>query len=78
MRDSLKNLKKQLSIIDSSWDGMSSEIFKDIFTDDVQSLDIIIKNLDAIYKYEEYARLKYERCEQKVSMIVASGEGGGR
>jgi WXG100 family type VII secretion target len=70
IRTLFDDLKQHNSALDGMWDGPASEAFKTGFAADIKALEEVVKMLEGINKYEENARSKYDRCEQKVGDLV--------
>ena len=72
MKKQLQMLQKQSSILDSMWDGPTSESFKKEFITDMKTFNTIINNLQKINHYEALAKRKYDTCEKRIGQIVDS------
>lgn len=66
----IADLRTHNSALDAMWDGPSSEVFKANFEADIKALEEMIKSLKSLNEYEDYARDKYDDCEQKVADLV--------
>lgn len=71
IKKSMEDMKKDVTQLDSMWDGPTSEAFKKAFQDDMNALNTIIKNLEQIYNFETTAKSKYESCERQVASKVS-------
>ncbi len=70
IRDSINSLRDHNRTLDGMWDGIASETFKANFEADIKSLEEVVKTLEGINHYEDNARTKYNKCEQKVADLV--------
>ena len=70
IQKSIADLRDHNRVLDGMWDGPASEAFKTGFAADIKALEEVVKMLEGINKYEENARSKYDRCEQKVGDLV--------
>lgn len=74
----IKNIKKQIedmktsvSELDAMWDGPSSEAFRKTFNKDMKAMEDVIEGLEDLKKYEDQAKKKYEKCEDKVAELIS-------
>lgn len=66
----IADLKGHNAALDAMWDGPSSEAFKTAFAEDIAALEQIVKSITSLNEYEDNAREKYDKCEQKVADLV--------
>jgi len=64
MRESVAELQKM-------WEGPGSQAFHHAFLDDMNAVETVMKNLQSIYAYDTNAKKEYEKCERKVSSMIA-------
>ena len=68
----IQQLKNEYTALDSMWDGPTSEVFKAVYMDDIESLTENIQELRKLNRFESDARVKYDHCENRVGSIIAS------
>lgn len=66
----IADLKGHNTALDAMWDGPSSEAFKMAFAEDIEALEAIVKTIASLKEYEDNARVKYDKCEQRVADLV--------
>ena len=71
IKKQITEMKSSVSDLDAMWDGPSSEAFKKAFQQDMKAMNVIIKGLEGLHKYEDTAKRKYEDCEKKVSSLIS-------
>lgn len=71
IKKQIGEMKNSVSELDAMWDGPSSEAFKKAFQQDMKAMGEIIKGLEDIKNYEDTAKKKYEKCENKVSSLIS-------
>lgn len=71
MKSEMSKMIESVTQLDKMWDGPSSEAFAQVFQDDMNALNMLLDNLDKIYKYETTAKSKYDTCENGISQLIA-------
>ncbi len=71
MKKAMSDMKKNVSAIEKMWEGEAKQSFHGAWQNDMNELQSVIKNLSGIYKYETGAKVKYEKCERKVSDVIS-------
>lgn len=71
IKSKMMQMEGSVAEMDRMWDGPGCEAFKKAFRDDVKAMNLIIKHLEWVYRYEVKAKQEYEACESRVHELVS-------
>lgn len=79
MTDKINNLEQKINKmfdsmqeLDHMWDGSANEAFRNQFNIDYQTMKELIKELRYLINCMEYAKKRYEECEDDVYSLISS------
>lgn len=70
MQSQLDEMEKSVAELNVMWEGPAKEAFVKKFHSDEQDMLSVIKELEAIYSYEDQAKSVYEQCEKTINGMI--------
>lgn len=71
-REQMKKMFDSVNELDAMWDGPANDEFKRQFGVDYENAEAMCKTVDALIQSMEFAKEKYDRCDDEVAGIVAA------
>ncbi len=72
LKKEMAAMKQSVNQMNSMWTGEAKNAFVQAFNDDMNALNTLINNFEAIHRFEVNAKTKYDNCERQVEQLVNS------
>lgn len=70
IKKEIKSIYGEVKELDAMWDGSANEAFKKQFNNDYTTINEILSEISKFIGKMDYARYKYESCEQSISEMI--------
>lgn len=68
----LEAMQTDVEELNSMWSGEANKAFNQAFSSDIKALAELCSSLESIVAYEGTAKAEYDKCENKVSSLIAA------
>lgn len=71
IKKEIQSIYGEVKELDSMWDGSANEAFNKQFNNDYMTINEILGEISKFVGKMDYARCKYENCEQSISEVIS-------